>query len=503
MGMEFAASRLLGSVFGTSNLVWANIVGLILIYLTIGYFLGGRLADRSPHFTTFYRIVTWAAFLGGMIPLIAHPVLTAAARAVQDFDAAVSLGSFISILVLLSGPITLLGFLSPFAIRLAMNDVEAAGSTAGRIYAISTLGSIIGTFLPDLALIPAIGTARTFLLFAGVLLAVGLIGLASHNRRAALKLLWMPLLLTLLATWALRGPLRPPPHDMVLLYEDESAYNLIQVVEDQSGYRYLLLNEGQGYHSQWHPEQLYFRRTWGFFLAGPYFNAPPYLPQQVERIAIVGLAAGTIARQYNAVYPGLPMDGIEIDPGIVKAGRDYMDMTMPNLNVIVENGRFALQRLDHTYTMIGIDAYRVPYVPWHLTTVEFFRQVRDHLSDDGVAIMNVGRTPTDRRLVQALTRTLRAVFPTVHTLDVPNSYNTILVATRQPTVPENLLTNLSLLPADVHPILRAALQDASVSLVPTVASDMVLTDDHAPVEWIVDSMVVEFFLTGGLDELKE
>jgi len=117
--------------------------------------------------------------------------------------------------------------------------------------------------------------------------------------------------------------------------------------------------------------------------------------------------------------------------------------------------------------------------------------------------MNVGRTPTDRRLVQALTRTLRAVFPTVHTLDVPNSYNTILVATRQPTVPENLLTNLSLLPADVHPILRAALQDASVSLVPTVASDMVLTDDHAPVEWIVDSMVVEFFLTGGLDELKE
>src|SRR5690606_41627308 len=131
----------------------------------------------------------------------------------------------------------------------------------------------------------------------------------------------------------------------------------------------------------------------------------------------------------------------------------------PGLNVIVEDGRFALNRLDHTYTMIGIDAYRVPYVPWHLTTVEFFEEVRERLAEEGVLVMNVGRTSDDRRLIEVLTSTLLEVFPTVHTLDVPNSYNTILVATVQPSQPENLAANLAALPVTAHPILREALTE--------------------------------------------
>ncbi|MBP8973051.1 MAG: fused MFS/spermidine synthase, partial [Anaerolineae bacterium] len=435
------------------------------------------------------------------IPLAAHPVLRLAAEAVQDFDAAVTVGSFLGVLVLFAVPVTLLGFISPFALRLALSTVSDAGRTAGQMYAISTLGSIIGNFTPVLLLIPQIGTARTFLVFAGLLMAIGLIGLAMQDRRAALKLLWMPALLLVLAVIALRGPLRPPPSGMTLLYEDESAYNLIQVVEDEDGYRYLLLNEGQGIHSQWHPTEVYFRRTWGFFLAGPYFNAPPFTPERVKRVAIIGLAAGTIARQHETVYPGLPMDGIEIDPGIVEAGRRTMGMTMPNLNVIIEDGRFGLTRLGDGYTMIGVDAYRVPYVPWHLTTVEFFQEVRDHLAANGVLIINVGRTQSDRRLVEAMTRTLLDVFPTVHALDVPDAYNTILVATRQPTRAENLIANIAALPPDAHPILREVLADAWNALVPTVASDVRFTDDRAPVEMLVDSMVVEFLLGGGIDEL--
>lgn len=500
LGVEFAASRLLGSIYGDSNLVWANIIGLILIYLTVGYFVGGRWADRSPYFTTFYRLIAWAAFLSGLVPLVARPILTAAARAMQTFDAALTLGSFVSVLVLFAAPITLLGCVSPFSIRLALSDVRQAGGISGRMYAVSTLGSIIGTFSPVLLLIPQLGTARTFLVFAGVLLAVGLIGLSLQDRRAALGLAWMPVVLAVGAFVALRQPLHPAPEGMSLIYEDESAYNLIQVVEDDNGYRYLLLNEGQGVHSQYHPDDLYYRRTWGFFLAGPYFNEAPYSPEQVERIAVIGLAAGTIARQHDAAYPGLLMDGIEIDPGIVNAGQRYMGMTQPGLNVIVQDGRFALNQLEHTYTMIGIDAYRVPYVPWHLTTVEFFGEVRDRLAGDGVLIMNVGRTSNDRRLIEVLTSTLFEVFPTVHTLDVPNSYNTILVATMQPTEASNLSENLAALPADAHPILREALTDAAGSIVPTLPGDRVLTDDHAPVESIVDSMVVEFLLGGGLDE---
>lgn len=503
LGVEFAASRLLGSIYGSSNIVWANIIGLILIYLTIGYFVGGRWADRSPRYTTFYRLIAWAAFLSGVVPLVAQPILGAAARAVQDFDAALTVGSFVSVLILFSAPVTLLGCVSPFSIRLALSDIEQAGGISGRMYAVSTLGSIIGTFSPVLLLIPELGTARTFLFFAGLLLAVGLIGLGLQDRRAALGLLWMPVVLVAGAFLALRPPLRPAPDGMTLLYEDESAYNLIQVVEDDAGYRYLLLNEGQGVHSQWHADQLYYRRTWGFFLAGPYFNAPPFAPDQVERIAIIGLAAGTIARQHDAVYPGLPMDGIEIDPGIIKAGQQYMGMTQPGLNIIPEDGRFGLNQLDQTYTMIGIDAYRVPYVPWHLTTVEFFEEVHAHLADDGVLIMNVGRTSSDRRLVEALTRTLLQVFPTVHTLDVPNSYNTILVATILPTQPENLAANMAALPADAHPVLRQALTDAAAAIRPTVAGGLVLTDDRAPVEALVDSMVIDFLLGGGLSEFTD
>lgn len=502
LAVELSASRLLGSIFGTSNIVWANIIGLILIYLTVGYFIGGRVADRYPHYTTFYRIIIWAAFFSGLVPLVSQPILRAAAVAVQDFDAAVTVGSFASVLILFALPITMLGFISPFSIRLALDSLDDTGRTTGQMYALSTLGSIIGNFTPVLLLIPQVGTARTFLIFAGILMAVGLVGLGLQDRQAAVQLLWMPVLLVLLAILALRGPLRPPPDGMTLLYERESAYNLIQVVEDEDDYRYLLLNEGQGIHSQWHPAEVYYQRTWGFFLAAPYFNNPPYHPLRVERIAIIGLAAGTIARQYETVYPGLPMDGIEIDPGIVKAGRKYMGMTMPNLNVIVGDGRFALNQLDKSYTLVGIDAYRVPYVPWHLTTVEFFQEVRDHLTDDGVVAINVGRTQTDRRLVEALTRTLLDVFPTVHALDIPNAYNTLLIATRQPTSPENLAINTGLLPTDVHPVLTKALTDASASMVPTVASDVRLTDDRAPVEMIVDSMVIDFLLHGGTDELN-
>jgi predicted membrane-bound spermidine synthase len=505
LAIELSASRLLGSVFGTSNLVWANVIGLMLLYLTIGYTLGGRWADRSPYHTTFYRILIIAAFLSALIPLVSRPVLSIAARAVVGAEAALALGSFISVLILFSIPITLLGCVSPFAIRLCVQDVESAGKVSGRVYAISTLGSLLGTFVPTLFLIPELGTFRTFLLFAGILYLVGFIGLFGQNRRAALLTLWMPLVIALLAFIVLQGALRPVGEDTEILYESESAYNYIQVQQDAGGSRYLYLNEGQGIHSQWHPDVISYGRTWDFFLVAPYFNTPSYLPEQVESLAIVGLAGGTIARQHIAVYGDIPIDGIEIDPKIVEAGARFFDMnaeSMPSLTVYVEDGRYALAQIERRYTVVGIDAYRPPYIPWHLTTVEFFREVRDHLTDDGVAVINVGRTLTDRRLVEAMTATMQQVFPTIHTMDVPYSFNTILVATVQPTVSENLAANLALLPPETDPILSNMLALGAASLVPTQASDILFTDDRAPVETLVDSLVLNFLLSGGAEQLQ-
>jgi predicted membrane-bound spermidine synthase len=207
LAVEVSASRLLGNVFGTSNLVWANIIGLILVYLTAGYFIGGRWADRSPNPRTFYQLLAWAAFTAGLVPLVARPVLRFAAEAVANFDAAVMGGSFFSVLVLFSIPVTLLGCVSPFAIRLAITDPAQAGRVSGQVYAISTLGSIVGTFLPVLWLIPTIGTIRTFLLFAGLLLVVALVGLWRASRSRAC-VLWMPLPSGLAAA-TLSGYLKP------------------------------------------------------------------------------------------------------------------------------------------------------------------------------------------------------------------------------------------------------------------------------------------------------
>ncbi len=505
LAVEMTASRLLGSVFGTSNLVWANVIGLIMLYLAAGYFVGGWLADRSPQPAAFYRILLWGAFLSALVPLAARPVLAGAAQAVAGIEAGLFLGSFIAVLGLFAIPITLLGTVSPFAIRLAVDDLSAAGKISGRIYAISTLGSLIGTFLPVILIIPELGTFGTFLLFAGILYTVALIGLVTQRGARALIYLWMPVVVAVLSLLILNTPLRQPAGNARIIYEDETAYNYIQVQEDQAGNRYLYLNEGQGIHSQWHPTQIAFHRTWDFFLSAPYFNAPPYTPDQVDSMLLIGLAAGTIARQYSAVYPDIHIDGVEIDGGIVEAGAQYFDMNaeaMPNLTLYVEDGRYILNRLDRNYSIIGIDAYRPPYIPWHLTTVEFFSEVRAHLTENGVVAINVGRTPSDRRLVDALTATMLQVFPSVHAMDVPESFNTILVATIQPTVTENLSANLALLAPQPTTILQDTLELATNALVPAFASDLVFTDNRAPVETLVDSLVLNFLFSSEVDTLR-
>ncbi|MCJ7512829.1 MAG: fused MFS/spermidine synthase [Anaerolineales bacterium] len=499
LGLELTASRLLGNIFGTTNMVWANIIGLVLIYLTLGYFLGGRLADRSPHRSTFYTVAAWGAFTAGLIPIVARPVLYWAAAAVEGLNAAIMLGSFLAVLLLLGAPVTLMGAISPFGVRLSISDPARAGQAAGRVYGVSTLGSILGTFLPVLVLIPNIGTARTFLALALPLLLAALLGLWREDRRKGLRLLWMPLVLLLLAAFVLRGPIKRSPDQV---FEGESAYNYIEVRE-VDGTRYLLLNEGQAVHSMYRPGSLATYGTWDYFLAAPYFNPAPFDPEQVERLGLVGLAAGTIPKQYAAVYGDIPIDGWEIDPEIVEVGQRWFDMNEPGLNVIVADGRWGLAHSDAVYTVLGVDAYRPPYIPWQLTTQEFFQEARDHLTADGVLVINVGRTPDDRRLIDVLVGTIGSVFPSVHVMDVPGTFNTMVYATVQPTSPENLARNLAHLEAtQAHPFLIDVVRRTTENLVPTPRVTTVFTDDLAPVEQLVDSIVLRFFLGGDILKLQ-
>jgi spermidine synthase len=500
LAAEFGASRLLGNVFGSSNPVWAAIIGLILIYLTMGYFLGGRWADRSPYPKTMYTILAWAAFTLGVVPYVASPVLRAAATAVDNLRIGIIAGAFAGVLILFSIPVTLMGMISPFAIRLSINDYGQAGKIAGRIYGVSTIGSFIGTFLSTLLLIPTIGTTRTFLTFSLITLLVALVGLVlSGERRTVLSGFFMLLALVLMAFFGGHGGIKRSTDQ---IFETESGYNYIQVLDD-NGTRYLRLNDGQGIHSEYNPYTLAYGGPWQQFLVAPFFYANRQ-PADITRIAIVGLAAGTIARQAAAVFPNVTIDGFEIDPKIVQVGRDYFGMNLPNLNVIIGDGRLGLQESPQEYDLICVDAYRPPYIPPHLTTKEFFQIAADHLSQKGALAINVGRAPGDRRLIDGLATTIWTIFPSIYVMDIPDTFNSILYATLQPTSVVDLRANLVTFMADpdVDALLTGSLALTWTTLQPAPQHTIVFTDDLSPIEWMTNNLILNFILHGNMDTLN-
>jgi len=156
------------------------------------------------------------------------------------------------------------------------------------------------------------------------------------------------------------------------------------------------------------------------------------------------------------------------------------------------------------YTIICVDAYLPPYIPWHLTTREFFREVYQHLNEDGVMAINVGRAPEDRRLVDGLVGTISTIFPSVYVMDIPGTFNSIIYATVQHTHKENLIKNYDhiLERGDLHPILEQAVARTIINLKPLPETEIVFTDDLAPIEWLTNSMILRYVIDGGLEELQ-
>jgi len=502
LGTELAASRLLDPFFGNSLVVWASIIGLMLLYLTVGYYIGGRWADKDPRPSTLFQITAWGAFLVGLVPFVARPVLHWSLQGMADYDAGLLAGSFAGVLILFSLPITLLGTVSPFAIRLALRDVQHGGNTAGSIYALSTLGSLLGTFLPVLVLIPNLGTRMTFFTFSILLLLISLGGLLLTRRRLALAYVAMPVILIGLNLFWNAGPIKDTPG---LIYETESSYNYIQVIQQEDGlggtWIGLQLNEGQGIHSLYnptYPEYPLVDGVWDYFTIAPYFNPPPYSEQKVDSLLLIGSAAGTISKSFTEIYGPIPIDNVEIDPEIIAIGQRWFEMTEPNVSLYAQDGRYFLATTTKTYDVIGVDAYRPPYIPFHLTTREFFQEIYNHLNEDGVMVINSGRTATDYSLVQALGSTMKTVFPNVYVIDIPDYGstlgNSLVIATKQPTQLENFHHNASLLQ---HPLLKlVATRAISSRIWELEASGVVFTDDKAPVEQVIHELILRYMLGG-------
>jgi spermidine synthase len=249
---------------------------------------------------------------------------------------------------------------------------------------------------------------------------------------------------------------------------------------------------------------LYYNGPWEQFMVGPYFYENRS-PDDIKHMAIIGLAAGTAARQATAVYgEDLLIDGYELDEKIVQVGYDYFHMGSPNLNVIIGDGRLNLDRSTTKYDIIAVDAYRPPYIPAHMTTLEFFEVCASHLAEDGVLTLNVGSTPGDRRLIDGLATTMAQLFPTIHIMDIPNTLNTMIFATKQVTTPQAFADNMLRISQDasLNPLLLTTMTSTYTNLKPGYETSIVFTDDLAPIEWIVNDMVVRFVLEGGLEFLQ-
>ena len=481
LATEITASRLLAPYFGSSTIVWANLIGIVLAALALGYWLGGRVADRRPLPSLLGSIVLVAAVCVAAIPFVAKPFLDLTVEGLDSASAGAVIGSFLAVLLLCAPPVVLLGMVSPFAIRLAVSSIETAGTVAGRLYALSTAGSLLGTFLPALVLIPAVGTQRTFVAIAAQLAA------SSCFLLGARYLVVAAALAALVAVPP--GAIKP---EAGLLHEETSYYQYIQVVERSDGRRLLSLNEGVAVHSVWRPDSVLTGGVWDAFLA-----IPPLLDRPLERVAILGNAAGTTARALGVYYPEASIDGVELDPAVSRVGRRYFAMDEnPRLTVHDADARPFLRSTDAEYDLIVVDAYHQPYVPFYLATREFFRLVREHLAPGGIVALNVAAVPDDRRLVRAVGTTLAAELPQV--LDWPAlRFNTIVLGLTEPLAATDVQHRLERGPADLASLRELLARDAR----PVEAAGRAWTDDRAPVEWVTDRMIVAYAAEGGrLDE---
>src|SRR3989442_8896020 len=488
LGIEFAAARLLAPFFGQSLFIWGTLIGLILIYLTIGYYAGGRLADRRPDARLLYQIAAAAALLTAAVPIISRPILSLAQTGFAQVPVGLAFGSLIPVIVLFAAPVILLGMFSPFVIGFRIRQLEPAGNAAGAVYALSTLGSILGTFLPVFWLIPTYGTRPTIFILAFLLGSISTAGLYEPGRRRLYLLIPVAIVaLALLSGGAIRGAAYG-----VRVYETESAYSYIQVIRTGTETQ-LLLDEGSAVHSIYDPTSLYTHGYWDDALLAPYFGSG----RAPSRVALVGLAGGTVARQFTAIDGPIPIDGVEIDPKIVDVGRRYFEMTEPNLHVTVADGRYWMATQAGRYDVILVDAYRQPYIPFYLTTREFFESAKAHLASDGVLAINVGRTPTDNRLVDALSGTLNAVFNNVFVLDSNRRFtNTVIYATSgRATVDQFLARAGAETNPKLQPIAAEALQTGGVRQVRP--NGIVFTDDLAPVERLIDEIILSYIRSSG------
>jgi spermidine synthase len=476
LGAEISAARLLAPYFGASTIIWANTIATVLVALSAGYAIGGKLADRRANLRGLCAIVLVAACLLALVPFVADPFLRLSVKALGALSVGGFLGSLVAVLVLVAVPVMLLGTVAPYANRLALGRISDTGTVTGRLYAISTAGSLVGTFASALLLIPLIGTHRTFLVFALALALVSAPGLRSR------RFLLVPLVVGALLAVPPAAVGADVPGAKVL-FETETPYQYARVLGFRNGVHWLQLNEGVAIHSLYRPGSYLTGGYWDDFLALP-FAGRLGVPR---RIAILGNAAGTVARAYGHFFPSTRVDAVELDGELTAIGKRYFGLQGPRLHLYTADARPWLEQSTARYDAIFLDAYRQPYIPFYLVTREFFALVRAHLRRGGVVIVNVGHLPGSDGLEKVVSATLGAVFGTVMR-DPVSGTNSLVVASDGSLSAGRMLG----LPGSIPPALDGVATVVGARLAPALRGGSVYTDDRAPVEWLTDLSILRY-----------
>ncbi len=523
MVVEMTTVRVLQPTFGSTTYVWTNVIAVILAALALGYAIGGRVADAKPSPTVLFGVLA----VGGVLVAATVPLATPVMKWLLPLDvnlenvtSFLNKGSLAATLILFAPATLLLGMVSPMAIRLLSE--AGVGRAAGRVFAISTLGSILGTYLPTLWLVPEFGSRMTLLVAAAMLVLPAIIGLIVFAgwRGAPLAVVAVVVLAGTRAFADLRPnrgePALPNGGKAVVLDERESAYQYLTVREDTfpgnppAAIKWLTINEGVfTYHSL---------EIAGSVLTGQrYYDDYALLPLLLDvpkgeelRCAVVGLACGVTPRQWRHFWQGeyeLRVDGAEIDPAVIELGRRYFHLPAQGekwLSAFAIDGRQMLEAVPEgtAYHLLVVDAFSQElYIPFHLGTREFFELARRRLALGGVFAMNVYAYRPDSPNLTALENTLATVFGQCQRVRQRWGGNFLLVA-RNGTEPADLMR---LLPARAAARLGARggvaewddlLRQGTwipehATLIRPDPSKPVLTDDHSPLEFMTDRFVEE------------
>ena len=482
MAVELGASRLLAPYFSSSQIVWTIIIGTIMIAMALGNIMGGRWADKDPNPDKLYGRIIIAAIWIALIPVLGKFIIIGISGVlVLTIDTNfLVIAAFAACMVIFVFPLFLLGTVTPSLVKYTVDSLDDSGKVVGYLNASNTIGSIIGTFVPTFISIPAVGTAITFLIFAGILMLLAILYFISSKKKSVKAVVGVILFIiacifghdSSFAFWLNN-----------LTYEGESIYNYLQVSEDDSKV-VLSTNVLFGVQSVYRKEKT---------LTGMYYDyamAAPYMADIQNKggvdILILGMGTGTYATQCRRYFENVNVEGVEIDGKITKLAREYFELP-DDVKVTTYDGRAYLQGLsrsdagkDAHYDVIMIDAYQDITVPFQMSSVEFFTLVKEHLRDDGVIVVNMNMISDGENGINAyLSDTISSVFPYVYTVDVRNNTNRELFASSDPAAIERFRTGYG---KEENEELREMMGKVDEGLITYEAGDRILTDDKAPVE---------------------